>query len=93
VHQPRVRRAADRQLAGRIVNNRGYPECAACGQPWCWLDRQWDGCPACDAPIPVEVRVDNDFKPYPVCMCGSVHVPDEHVDHLVVTQPVVLSTD
>lgn len=46
------------------MNDRGYPECATCGHPLCWMDRRdWDDCPDCGTPIPEELKVDNEFRP------------------------------
>jgi hypothetical protein len=65
-----------------------YPPCPnpACEHTLCWLDRTYDECPACNAPLPDHLRVDMDFNRLPVCMCGSVHVPGEIVTHPIITR-------
>ena len=49
---PSMRRPADR----------GYPRCL-CGHVLCFLDRQRDTCPDCNAKIHPYLRLDNDFRP------------------------------
>jgi hypothetical protein len=47
--------------------------------------RDLDQCPDCGTTIQPELRIDLDFKPLPVCMCGSIHVPGEQVTHPIIT--------